>query len=33
MNARVSEDPGRVYRLSVVGDRYEVSAGVDLPPL
>jgi predicted glycogen debranching enzyme len=32
-DARVSEDPGRIYRLSAVGDRYEISAGTDLPPL
>jgi predicted glycogen debranching enzyme len=32
-DAPVSEDPGRVYRLSAVGDRYEISAGTDLPPL
>ena len=32
-DARVSEDPGRVYRLSAVGDHYEISAGTDLPPL
>ena len=32
-DARVSEDPGRIYRLSAVGDHYEISAGTDLPPL
>ena len=32
-DARVSEDPGRVYRVTAAGDHYEISASEDLPPL
>jgi predicted glycogen debranching enzyme len=32
-DARVSEDPGRVYRVTTIGDHHEISAGGRLPPL
>jgi predicted glycogen debranching enzyme len=32
-DARVSEDPGRVYRVTAVGEHYEISGGPHLPPL